>query len=272
MTIASHTRAERTAARLPMREAVPSHPRPASDDASRMVQWFHDFNRLCWDIKLGRVHAKEWHTKAEEIAVSVAVPEIMSFIGFDQLLAHCQFLETGAKDLQYQLPQPAGQKSYIFPQRVFALKRGCSIVPHGHNQLASLFLVLCGELRGRHFDRIRDEPGYLVIKPTIDCTFRAGECSTISDFRDNLHWFQAISNTAFVLNISFSTQPRRSFFKRALGRVRRTLGYKPPPPRDPRVYVNPEGERLPGGLIRAPVISHDECERLFGYGELSTAT
>jgi hypothetical protein len=35
----------------------------------------------------------------------------------------------------------------------------------------------------------------------IDRPFTVGECSTVSDYKDNIHWFQAASETAFIFNI-----------------------------------------------------------------------
>ncbi len=32
----------------------------------------------------------------------------------------------------------------------------------------------------------------MIIKPTIDRKFSPGECSTVSDYKDNVHWFQAL--------------------------------------------------------------------------------
>ena len=104
-----------------------------------------------------------------------------------------------------------------------------------------------GDLHGRHFDRLRDEPKHLIIKPTIDRKFKPGECSTISDYKDNIHWFEALTDNSFIFNIH-------------------VFGLKRPGPRLPtsRVYVDPEGEKLKGGLIRAPRSNFKELTRKYG--------
>ncbi len=61
------------------------------------------------------------------------------------------------------------------------LGKGRSIVPHGHNNMATAFDVLKGEFHGRHFERVED----MVIEPTIDRKFGPAEASTISDYKDN---------------------------------------------------------------------------------------
>ena len=55
--------------------------------------------------------------------------------------------------------------------------------------------------QGRHWDRVEDHKDHYLIRPTIDRTFKPGEFSTVSDHRDNVHWFTARSEHAFLFNI-----------------------------------------------------------------------
>ncbi len=66
--------------------------------------------------------------------------------------------------------------------------------------MVSQHLVLQGEMRGRHYERLRDEAGWLVVRPTIDKVFRTGDFSSISDQRDNVHWFVTTSERAYTLD------------------------------------------------------------------------
>jgi hypothetical protein len=112
--------------------------------------------------------------------------------------------------------------------------------------MATGFIILSGELRGRHYDRVEDHKDHYVIRPTIDRRFSPGEYSTISDHKDNVHWFEAESETAFVFNIH-------------------VMNTNPENPKSPgRVYVDPLGEKLAGGLIRAPKISYGKVNQLYG--------
>ncbi|MCH2584133.1 MAG: hypothetical protein MK138_05130, partial [Planctomycetes bacterium] len=108
-------------------------------------------------------------------------------------------------------------------------------------------LILKGDLHGRHFDRLRDEPKHLIIKPTIDRKFKPGEHSSISDYKDNIHWFEALTDDSFIFNIH-------------------VFGLKRPGPKLPtsRVYVDPDGEKIKGGLIRAPRSNFQELTRKYG--------
>ncbi|MDE2508567.1 MAG: hypothetical protein KGM43_15255, partial [Planctomycetota bacterium] len=153
----------------------------------------------------------------------------------------------GAKSLPVDFKNVSGlQTNLVFGRQIFAMKRGRSVVPHGHDNMSTGFLVLNGTLRGRHFDRLEDNKDHYIVRPTIDRSFKPGECSSISDHKDNVHWFTAESEYAFIFNIHvIGTDP---------GHVK-----KPG-----RVYVDPLGEKLAGGLYKAPKITYGRANELYG--------
>ena len=81
------------------------------------------------------------------------------------------------------------------------MKKGRAVIPHGHSNMASAHLVLKGEFALRHFEKIGTENNHLEIKPTIDRLIRTGDYSSISDEKDNVHWFIAESETAFTFDV-----------------------------------------------------------------------
>jgi hypothetical protein len=100
--------------------------------------------------------------------------------------------------------------------------------------------------RPHFYDRLEDLPDAYVIKPTLDRKFTPGQCSTISDRKDNVHWFEALTEPAFIFNIHvFNVSP-------GLGEP------------TGRVYLNPLGEKLAGGKIKAPRIDYHTSVKLFG--------
>ena len=131
--------------------------------------------------------------------------------------------------------------------QIFAMRKGRSVVPHGHDNMATGFLVLKGKFRGRHYDRLEDHTDHYIIRPTIDREFRPGEFSTISDHKDNVHWFTNLAKEpGFVFNIH-------------------VVDTNPENPKKPgRVYVDPQGEKIAGGLIKAPKISYGKVNQLYG--------
>jgi hypothetical protein len=93
---------------------------------------------------------------------------------------------------------------------------------------------------------LEDLPDAYIIKPTIDRKFSPGECSSISDKKNNVHWFEALTEPAFIFNIHV---------------LNVTPGLGVP---TGRVYLNPEGEKLAGGRIKAPLIDYHTSVKLFG--------
>ncbi|MBX9580536.1 MAG: hypothetical protein K2X87_09525, partial [Gemmataceae bacterium] len=87
---------------------------------------------------------------------------------------------------------------------------------------------------------------HYVIRPTIDREFGPGDLSTISDHRDNVHWFRAASDAAYIFNVHVIG------YDDALGDA------------SGRLYLDPDGEKLSGGRIKAPKLSSAECHKKYG--------
>jgi len=69
--------------------------------------------------------------------------------------------------------------------------------------------------------------------------------NTKSDHKDNVHWVMAESDTGFIFNVHVvETDPENK---------------KPG-----RVYVDPMGEKVAGGLIKAPKITYGKVNQLHG--------
>ncbi|HTI49632.1 MAG TPA: hypothetical protein VL475_01720 [Planctomycetaceae bacterium] len=211
------------------------------------VKWLADVNQLGWDLKDHRLTQTAWQKKIEELYARADVPDFLRLIDFDRLTHNLEMVDQGARSLQFKFPKVEGVPDQIaWGKQIFALKRGRSVVPHGHNNMATAFLILKGDFRGRHYDRIADEEDHLLIRPTIDRKFTVGECSTVSDFKDNVHWFQSLSEPAFIFNIHVMEIN--------------------PDNREPtgRIYVDPDGEKLKDGVIRARRIAYEDANRRFG--------
>ena len=211
------------------------------------AKWVNQLDQLGQDVKNQELKQVEWQTKVEELFSRVDLPDLLRFIKFDRLTKNLKLVDHGARSIRFAFPDVEGlPKELVFGKQIFALKKGRSVVPHGHNNMATAFLILKGDLRGRHYDRLEDAKDHFIIKPTIDREFGPAEYSTVSDHKDNVHWFQAITEPAFIFNIHVLNVSSDS--KLPTGRV----------------YLNPSGEKLEGGLIRAPRIGYREAHKLFG--------
>jgi hypothetical protein len=209
--------------------------------------WLADLDEIGRDVKTDALKQAEWQKKVEELYSHVELPEFLKMIDFETLKKKLDsFNGKGAMSLGVSFPQIEGVPTkFVFGRQLFAMKKGRSIVPHGHDSMATAFLVLQGQCRGRHYDRLADEKGFMIIAPTIDKEFGPGGASSVSDVKDNVHWFEALTDSAFVFNIHVN-------------------GLKTNPKSPGRVYVDPNGEKVDGGKIRAKVLDHDECTKLYG--------
>jgi hypothetical protein len=217
------------------------------------VRWLADVNQLGRDLQGQSLDQLAWQKKIEELLARVNLEDVRALIDFDRLAASANFAERGERSLRIAFPKVEGVPAELsFGRQLFALGKGRSVIPHGHNNMATAFLILKGDLRGRHYQRVEDELSdhgqvtYMHIRPTIDRKFTPGECSTVSDFKDNVHWFQAVTDEAFIFNLHVLDVNPTS--KLHTGRV----------------YIDPNGEPLAEGLTRARVIGYKEANQLYG--------
>jgi hypothetical protein len=209
--------------------------------------WLAELNDLGREVKNDTLKQVEWQKKVEELYSKVELPEFLKMIDFETLKKKLDaYNGKGAMSLGVNFPRIEGVPTkFIFGRQLFAMKKGRSIVPHGHDSMATAFLVVSGSCRGRHYDRLADEKDFMIIAPTIDEEFGPGGTSSVSDVKDNVHWFEALTDSAFVFNIHVN-------------------GLKTNPKSAGRVYVDPNGEKLEGGKIRARILDHDETTKLYG--------
>jgi hypothetical protein len=215
--------------------------RPVIDD------WLTELNAISRDVHDHKVKDVEFTRSLEGLYRRVDLEALLKSLDFDRIAREVNYPAIGAKSLPGDFNKVSGlPTSLVFGRQIFAMKKGRSVVPHGHDNMATGFLVIKGNLRGRHYDRVEDHKDHYVIRPTIDKSFAPGEFSTVSDHKDNVHWFTAESETAFIFNVH----------------VLETNPENPKPPG--RVYVDPVGEKLAGGLVKAPKISYGQVNRMYG--------
>jgi hypothetical protein len=227
---------------LPGREVFAAPLRPLAG------HWLGELDAIGREVKSQALKQVEWQKKVEELFGRVDLADFLKAIDFDAIVRKAaDYRGLGAKSLSVDFGRIEGLPAkLVFGRQIFAMKKDRSVVPHGHNNMATCFLVLRGRLRGRHYERHEDQPAHLVISPTIDREFGPGGTSSISDHKDNIHWFQALSDDAFIFNIH-------------------VMGVSPEK-KEPsaRVYVDPNGEKIEGGRLRARLIDHAEADKLYG--------
>ncbi|AGA27477.1 cupin domain-containing protein [Singulisphaera acidiphila] len=210
-------------------------------------RWFKELETISREIHDHRVKDLEFQKQLEALYQRVDLPALLKTLDFDRMAAGVTYPAHGAKSLPVDFKNVSGlSTSQVFGRQIFAMSQGRSVIPHGHDNMATGFLVLKGNLRGRHYDRLEDHKDHYIVRPTVDRTFTPGEYSTVSDHKDNVHWFTAASDHAFIFNIHvMETNPEN-------------------PNKPGRVYVDPIGEKLAGGLIKAPKITYGKANQMYG--------
>ncbi len=209
-------------------------------------KWLAELNSYCQDVKNRKLTQVEWQQQVEQLMSQVKLDELLKFVDFEKISREIEFKEKGERSIRQRFPEVEGLPTkLVFGHQIFGLKKGRSVAPHGHNNMATAFLMLQGECHGRHYDRVEDGDDFMIIRPTIDDQFSVGQYSTVSDHKDNIHWFKATSETAFIFNIHVLNVNQEI-----------TAGG--------RVYIDPLGEPLAHGLIKAKRIGHKQAYDKFG--------
>jgi hypothetical protein len=210
-------------------------------------KWLVNLNQLGRDLKDQKLKDIDFQTKLEDLYRRVNLDELVAFIDLDRLTRNLKYPAKGAASLGIDMTKIEGlPKTLAFGKQIFAMNKGRSVVPHGHDNMSTGFIILRGNFVGKHYDRVEDNKDHYLIKPTIDRTFKPGECSTVSDHKDNVHWFKAETDGAAIFNIHVD-------------------GYNRENPKTPtRVYVDPDGKKVSGGLIVAKKITSRECHEKYG--------
>ena len=188
-----------------------------------------------------------WRQEIEALLTRVDLKDLLRAIDYDRLAKVAVFPEDHESAEDVEFPKIKGlPKELSFNPYFYAMNKGVAIVPHGHRNMTSMHMVLKGQAHGWQYDRVADEQKHIIIKPTIDRSIAPGGVSTISNDKDNIHWFKALAEPVFMFNIGvYELMSKKEF--------------------SGRDYIDPaNGEKLKDGLIRARRIEKEEAYKLYG--------
>ncbi len=212
-----------------------------------IAAWLKDLAAMTRDLRGRKLTDLEFQTKMEELFRKVDLKALVGLVKLDEIEARSKLPGNGALSRSIELGGVEGLPANLgFGKQVFGCGRGRSIVPHGHRNMCTGFIVLKGKWRGRHYDRVETHADHYVIAPTIDREFGPGELSTISDHKDNVHWFKSESEAAYIFNVHVM-----SYDPRIEGA-------------SSRLYLDPDGEKLSGGRIKAAKMTSEQCHKKYG--------
>lgn len=165
-----------------------------------LEKWLRDLRDRCGDLRGGALSATVWQNQVTTLLEAVPLQDLLRLVDFERLVERTPLPDDRATTRDPAFPPLDGAPvSHI--RRIFLMAETRAIVPHGHRNMASGHLVVHGSLRVRHFERVRDEPGHLILRPTIDRESRPGAATTVSDEKDNVHWLVATSRVAATFDV-----------------------------------------------------------------------
>jgi hypothetical protein len=211
----------------------------ATSVKAQVHTWIKDIDTMARDLTEERIATIDSQLRLERLLRLVDLDDLIAFIDFDRLTSGLKLPSLGETNVVIDL----GDRR--FKAEITAMDRGRSIPPHGHNNQMTEFVVLKGDLHARHFER-EDNGLDKILTPTIDQTFHRGSISTISDDKDNVHWFTALTGPAFMFNVVVSNLATRP--GAGVGRVKLDL----------------RGGAMPDGRIRAKGIDLETWLKVYG--------
>ena len=209
--------------------------------------WIIEMEEVTQLLRQGKVQKTEWQSHIESLLSRVELKDLLNAIDFEKLAKTAIFPKDHESAADVEFSNSEGLPAELsFNPYFYAMKKGTAIVPHGHSNMTSMHMMIKGQAHCWQFERMSDEAHYLIIKPSSDKVLEVGDVSTMSEQKNNVHWFKALTGPVFMFNIGvFRLNPKDTF--------------------NGRDCVDPlHGEKLRDGLIRARRIEIEEAYKLYG--------
>jgi len=211
-------------------------------------KWVLDMEEATAAMRARKMTQAVWQQQIESLFSRVDLKDLLAAIDYRALAKRAVFEsdhETVDDGIDFT-KEKGMPRELSFTPFMYAMHKGVAIVPHAHSNMSSMHMVIKGEARGLHYERVATEKDHLVIRPTSDKLLALGEPTTISDEHENIHWFKSLSEPCFMFSIAvFRIDPTQDF--------------------DGRQYIDPlGGEKQADGTIHAPRIDVKKAQKLYG--------
>jgi hypothetical protein len=226
-----------------LREARAAIPTSSSIPASR---WIGRQDELARGLASGTISQIEWYNATNALAKEVDVDDLSrairraSTLSIRTPLGHeprRRFIAfKGEQGVMVHLP---------YGVALFEFNSSSVIAPHAHKHMASAHMVIEGKVHVRTFDRIRDEEGALIIRPSSDQIAEVGHAAAMTPEKDNVHWFASRSDRAMTLDVIVED----------LDKEQKSYEVQP--------VDTLNGTVLPDGTIRAPLLSFEQSRKTY---------
>lgn len=226
-----------------VREAHAARP---GDKRMPARRWIDRQEELARGLHDGSVSQAAWRDEVNRLAGEVDVAQLMAELARSKVTeAGPPFMKDPVKRHVRFLGEDGQPRKLTYGAATFTFAPGNVITPHAHKHMASAHMVVEGRVRIRTFDRVSEDGGALVIRPTGDHVAGVGEAAAMTTVKDNVHWFTPRSPRAVTFDVILSDLD----------------------PGQPSYKIQPVdplgGRRLAGGAIRAPILSFEDSMRRY---------
>lgn len=167
-----------------------------------LEHWTHRVQTLCGDLRGQTIAPQAWQSEIESLLGRIPLEDLLQDVDFEVLHRKIDLPDLGVGTRYLRLPQMEGMpRPLTFVSKLFGMRAGRAIVPHGHSHMASAHLVLQGDFHLRQYEKVRSEENHLWVRPSVDAMAGPGTVSSISDDHHNIHWLIAGDRPAFTLDI-----------------------------------------------------------------------
>lgn len=174
----------------------------ATDTRLSARRWVDRQNELARGLAAGTVSQLQWHDAANALAREVDVAELAAELRRARLRpAGDPFGHDPVKRFVTFIGDDGTPVRVAYGAALFSFDKTSVITPHAHKHMASAHIVIDGRVRIRTFDRVADEDGALLIRPSRDEIAGPGHAAAMTTAKDNVHWFAAHAEHATTFDV-----------------------------------------------------------------------
>lgn len=223
-----------------------THLRAAPRRSADVAAWLRRQDDMAAGLAAGSLKPTQWQDGVEELARTIDIDALLDATRHAEVRENGRGSDNDPLRRSIVFKDSQGRRRHLhYGVALFTFGRDNVITPHGHRHMASAHMVVAGALRLRNFDRLRDEGQAMVLRPTVDAIVRAGDVSTMSADRNNVHWFVPVSDSAMTFDLIVDHLD----------------------PGEPGFRIDPvdplRARRLDDGTLLAPIIGFDESSRRY---------
>lgn len=196
---------------LALAYALPNLAQPCHANASGqadMDDWLERLFGTATRLKLREISGLQWQEAMDAIYADAPMADLHNRLDFATLRRQIidqipedrgELFHRVALQGNVETAEGTAEPRQVLITKVAHIKKGRSIPPHGHSNMASAFLCISGEFSIRQYDKLEDQAEHLVLRQTgHEAAAGIGTWSSISDYRNNVHWLTANTDDCFL--------------------------------------------------------------------------